>query len=281
MRVDRDLPGALGSADALVHFEQDVRGAAGVGRVMDDGAEHEFVADVGKRRHGRLDHDRLVDFESGFAGAELALLRGRDRDDAVTREAVRRLELRARAALRIGAHGRVPERRRDEVRAQPIEERGPAFAIPDEVAFVCEIGFGGVFAKQGGQSEAGGNAEAARLIEEREWIGRCVGGEAEDAFVHRIQNQLGVGRRFAAGVFHFRFQFNGVARLGGRTGRLDRDRELLLRLRDFQVGVADAVLGCFYFARTLVRAAQEHDGNEDVRPVGLRDRDLDGRCVAG
>ncbi len=248
---------------------------------MDDGAEGELVADVGKRRHGGLDHDRLVDLEGGFGGAELALPRGGDGDDAITREAIGCFEFGAGAALRVGAKGGVPEGCGDEVGAQAFEQAGPAFAVADEITFVCEIRFGRVFAEERGQGEISGDAETARLIEERERVGRFVAGQTEDAFVHGVEHDLGVGGGLAAGVLHRGFEVDEVARFRGGLGGLDRDGEFVFRLRDFEVGVADAVLGRFDFARAVVRAAQEHDGDENVRAIGRRDRHLHGGRVAG
>ena len=186
VRGEGDLSALLGSAHRLVDRERDLGLAARFGAVVDDSAEHDLIAHVGEGGHGRFDHDRLVDFEGGLGRAELALFRRRNRDDTITRQAIRRFELGACAALRVGARGRIPKRRRDKVRPKAVERRCAAFTIADEVAFVREIGFRRILLQKRGQSQAGGHAQAARLFEKRERVGSLISGQTKDAFIHRI-----------------------------------------------------------------------------------------------
>ena len=112
---------------------------------MEHRAQNDFVAEISEARQRRFDHDRLADLERGFASPKLVLPRNRDRNHAVTREAVRRGELGVDMPLPVGPQGRVPKSAGEEIFPQPFQRRWPALGVADQVTFVREIGFVRVF----------------------------------------------------------------------------------------------------------------------------------------
>ena len=137
---------------------------------MQHAAQNQFVPEIGEVRQRRFQHDRLVDLEGRFAGAELILLRRRDRDHAIARQAVGRDELRTNMPLRVGPERRVPEGAGEKVLSQAIEQRRPAFAVADQISLVREIRFLGVLLQERRQGQTRLHFERAPLIEKGERV---------------------------------------------------------------------------------------------------------------
>ena len=110
------------------------------------------------------------------------------------------------------------------------------------------------------------------MIEERQRVRRFVSGEREDAFIDRVEDDLRIGGGFAGAIAHLGVELNFVAGLRGGRVWFHRDDQLVVRPGDLDFAVTDPVFRCLDLARAIVRAAEQHDRNENTRRVALAQR---------
>ena len=170
MRRQLEVPFCFRRLRRRIELQLDVRFAGEIGVVVQHRAQREFVAKISEARERRFQHDWFIDFNRRFAGAELILFCGRDRNHAITSKAVRRGELRVHATLAIGAKGCVPERAREEIFAQTVQQRRAAFAVTNQISLVREVGFLGILFQESRQGQARLHREAAALIKKGQGI---------------------------------------------------------------------------------------------------------------
>lgn len=154
--------------------------------------------------------------------AEAVFVGVRDGDDAVAREGVGRGESGGDFSIGVGEDGGEPERAGGEIFAQPI---GGVATAADEIAFVEEAEFIGVFGEERGDRRGGARAERVRRVEERIRLGRASAHEAEDGVIDGVERDLGAGDGLFRVVGNGGGDGDGLAGFVIGGGRADGDGE--------------------------------------------------------